>query len=249
MVAHTVEADYLLVGAGAMGLAFADALLAESDATIAIVDAHPAPGGHWNEAYAFVRLHQPSSSYGVSSMPLGREDQKDETGINAGLYHCASGDEVRRYFGEVMERLLATGRVRHFPSCHWVGGGRFVSSSGDEGEVTIRKALVDGTYTQTEVPSTHPPAYHVADGARCVPVNALVSGVRQADAFVIVGAGKTAMDACVWLLEQGVAPEDIRWIRARDPWVVMQTVPTIMVRIAMIHIIGCQLQRSDPKAT
>jgi hypothetical protein len=33
-----------------------------------------------------------------------------------------------------------------------------------------------------------------------------------------VGAGKTAMDACLWLLEHGVDPERIRWIRARDAW-------------------------------
>ena len=36
--------------------------------------------------------------------------------------------------------------------------------------------------------------------------------------FTIVGAGKTAMDACVWLLEQGVDPGAIRWIRPRDAW-------------------------------
>src|SRR5580658_5270522 len=26
------------------------------------------------------------------------------------------------------------------------------------------------------------------------------------------------MDACIWLLENGVAPEAIRWIRPRDGW-------------------------------
>ncbi|MFN9772152.1 MAG: NAD(P)-binding protein [Burkholderiales bacterium] len=39
-----------MVGAGAAGLAFADTLLAETDATIAIVDRRGRPGGHWNDA-------------------------------------------------------------------------------------------------------------------------------------------------------------------------------------------------------
>ena len=34
----------------------------------------------------------------------------------------------------------------------------------------------------------------------------------------MIGAGKTGMDACMWLLDNGVAPEVIRWIRPRDAW-------------------------------
>jgi hypothetical protein len=33
-----------------------------------------------------------------------------------------------------------------------------------------------------------------------------------------VGAGKTGVDACLWLLEHGIAPEAIRWIVPRDAW-------------------------------
>ncbi len=33
--------DYLVVGSGAMGIAFADVLLSETDANIIIVDKHP----------------------------------------------------------------------------------------------------------------------------------------------------------------------------------------------------------------
>jgi cation diffusion facilitator CzcD-associated flavoprotein CzcO len=43
-----IETDYLIVGAGAAGLAFADTLLAETDATIAIVDRRGRPGGPRN---------------------------------------------------------------------------------------------------------------------------------------------------------------------------------------------------------
>ena len=65
-----ISSDYLIVGTGAVGMAFADVLLSETDATITMVDRYPAPGGHWNVAYPFVTLHQPSAFYGVSSKEL-----------------------------------------------------------------------------------------------------------------------------------------------------------------------------------
>jgi len=36
---------------------------------------------------------------------------------------------------------------------------------------------------------------------------------------VIVGAGKTAMDACLWLLRHGIAAERLTWIKPRDSWI------------------------------
>ena len=78
-----IETDYLIVGAGAAGLAFADALITTSDADVVLVDRRHGPGGHWNDAYPFVRLHQPSAFYGVNSRVLG-SDSIDGTGLNAG---------------------------------------------------------------------------------------------------------------------------------------------------------------------
>ena len=42
-----METDYLVIGSGAVGMAFVDTLLDESDAHITIVDRHGKPGGHW----------------------------------------------------------------------------------------------------------------------------------------------------------------------------------------------------------
>jgi cation diffusion facilitator CzcD-associated flavoprotein CzcO len=48
--AARIETDYLIVGAGAAGMAFADALIADSDADVVLVDRRHRPGGHWNDA-------------------------------------------------------------------------------------------------------------------------------------------------------------------------------------------------------
>ena len=92
-----VDTDYLVVGAGASGLAFVDALVAEGDAEVTVIDRRDAPGGHWLDAYPFVRLHTPSAYYGVNSLALG-EDRIDLAGENAGYYERAVGEEVYAYF-------------------------------------------------------------------------------------------------------------------------------------------------------
>lgn len=216
---HEIETDYLIVGAGAAGMAFADELLAHSDATIAIVDRRHAPGGHWLEAYPFVRLHQPSTFYGVTSVPLG-EDTIDTSGTNAGFYELAGPDEIRAYYERVMHRhFLPTGRVRYFPSCDYVGEGHFVSRlSGASFQATIRRKTVDTTYIEGTFPATSPPPFEVAEGARCVPVGEIARLAERPERYVIVGAGKTALDACIWLMEQGVPPSALWWIRPREAW-------------------------------
>ena len=85
MASETIEVDYLIIGAGAMGMAFADIILTESDKTVLIVDMHQKPGGHWNDAYPFVTLHQPSAYYGVSSKELSKGHHRFTMGLNQGL--------------------------------------------------------------------------------------------------------------------------------------------------------------------
>jgi hypothetical protein len=214
-----IETDYLVVGAGAGGMAFTDALLTHSDATVTVVDRRHAPGGHWVDAYPYVRLHQPSTFYGVDSVPLG-QDALDAAGTNAGFYELAGADELCAYFERVMHRhFLPTGRVRYFPSSEYVGEHRFVSRiSGAAREVRVRRKLIDTTYIEGTIPATSPPPFEVAEGVRCIPAGDLARLDTRPERFVIVGGGKTALDACVWLLERGVPPTAIRWIRPRDGW-------------------------------
>jgi putative NAD(P)-binding protein len=218
-----IETDYLVVGAGATGMAFADTLIADSDGDVVMVDRRHRPGGHWLDAYPFVRLHQPSAYYGVNSRVLG-DDRIDGAGPNAGFYERATAAEICDYFNRVLEeQLLPSGRVRFFPMCDYRGadtdGHHFVSRlTGTETTVRVRRKLVDATYVESSIPSRHTPAFEVDDGVRLLPPNALVDLDEAASGFTIIGAGKTAMDTCNWLLDAGVDPDAIRWVRPRDGW-------------------------------
>jgi len=220
-----IETDYLVIGAGAAGMAFTDALIEDSDADVVMVDRRHRPGGHWNDAYPFVRLHQPSAYYGVNSRVLGT-DTIDEVGPNAGFYQRATAAEICDYFFRVMEEhLLPSGQVRHFGMSDYLGDAsgehQFVSIlSGEITTVRVRRKLVDATYLETSIPSTHTPAFTVDPGVRFIPVNGLVALTEPATGYTVIGCGKTGMDAVVWLLESGVAPESIRWIRPRDAWII-----------------------------
>ena len=214
-----LETDYLVIGAGASGMAFADTLVAQSDAEVVIVDRRHRPGGHWHDAYPFVRLHQPSAYYGVESRPLGN-DRIDEHGPNAGFYERASAPEICDYYARVLdETLLPTGRVRFVGLSDYRGEGRVVSLlDGTETTVKARRKHVDATYVRPTIPSRHTPGFTVTPGVALVPPNALVDLAEPPDRFTVIGAGKTAIDTCVWLLDEGVDPDRIRWIRGRDPW-------------------------------
>jgi len=217
-----VNTDYLVVGAGASGLAFADVLVAEADVEVTVVDRQEAPGGHWSHAYPFVRLHTPSAYYGVNSLRLG-EDRVDETGENAGFYERATGGEVREHFGEAAERLARTGRVRVLTRHEHLGRG----SKGEEIrdlrtgqliEVSVRRKVVDARYLEASIPATHAVPFDVDAAARVIPVNDLPAVAESASTYAVLGSGKTAADACIWLLANGVEPDQIRWIRPRDAW-------------------------------
>ena len=70
MVMRTLEADYLVIGAGAAGMAFTDALIGHADVHVTLVDRRDEPGGHWQDAYPFVQLHQASPFMGSPRLCL-----------------------------------------------------------------------------------------------------------------------------------------------------------------------------------
>ena len=217
-MATELATDYLIVGSGAVGMAFADVIISETDKNVVIVDRFAKPGGHWNSAYPFVTLHQPSQFYGVSSRELSK-GRIDEVGLNRGLSDLASGAEVSAYYDDVMRHtLLPTGQVRYFPMCDYRGDGNFEHKlSGEHFHVTPHMT-VDCTYLNTTVPSTHTPNFEVGVGVQFMPLNDLPKLEHARAGYVVVGGGKTGIDAVLWLIDVGVDPDQITWIVSRDAW-------------------------------
>ncbi len=160
----------------------------------------------------------PSAYYGVNSRKLG-SDTIDRSGWNEGYYELATGAEVCAYFDAVMrQQLLPTGQVSYLPMSEYLGDGRARTLSGEEIHVAARQRVVDTTFVGVTVPSMRPPPYDVAPEVDCIPPNGLPTIRETRNRYVIVGAGKTAMDTCLWLLRNGIAPQRLTWIKPRDAW-------------------------------
>jgi hypothetical protein len=223
-----LETDYLVVGAGAMGMAFTDALIDHADVHVTLVDRRHAAGGHWLDAYPFVQLHQASVFYGVASTVLGSGAVQLD-GPEAGLQERARQSEIQAYYDDVMYRRFHTsGRVTFLAGSeyHSDGVSHLVTSrvSGETAEVDVRRRLVDATYLSPTIPATTPPPFDVVDDAPVVAVNELARLTATPSVYVIVGSGKTATDGIIWLLRNGVQPDRIVWVRPRDPWMLNRAV-------------------------
>lgn len=158
-MAEILEANYLVVGAGGMGMAFADEILTHSDKTIIMVD-----------------------------------------------------NVMRR-------RFIPSGRVKFLPMCEYdkATGKARSTVSGEEYEFKTSK-VVDSIYLNVTVPSQRPPTFDVAEGAKAIAVNDLPRVAPYHDNFVIVGSGKTGMDAVLFLLSNDIDPDRITWIMPADAW-------------------------------
>ena len=228
MAMGSMQTDYLVVGAGALGMAFTDALIDHADVHVALVDRRHAAGGHWNDAYPFVQLHQASLFYGVASTVLGHGAVQDR-GPESGLHERARQSEIRAYYDDVLDRrFVGSGRVTFLSGSEYRRDGdeHLVTSrvTGETTRVDVRRRVVDAAYTAPTIPATTPPPFGVADGVRVVPVNDLARLGAAPRRFVIVGAGKTATDAIMWLSANGVSSDRITWVRPREPWMLNRAV-------------------------
>ena len=201
---NELRCDYLVVGAGAAGMAFVDTLLTEDPTCrVVLVDRRAKAGGHWVDSYPFVRLHQPSHYYGVNSLPLGKaRDAKGRECFDRD--DLASGAEVVAYYEKVLAQFEASGRVDiRLETSYEARGARalLTTNDGTTSWVTPRKTVT--TISNVQVPSTRPPPFPVADGVECPPLNALE--VPNASSYVVVGAGKSGVDAVCHLLDSGVS--------------------------------------------
>ncbi|KAH8743447.1 pyridine nucleotide-disulfide oxidoreductase-domain-containing protein [Diaporthe sp. PMI_573] len=175
-MAETINVDYLVIGAGAMGMAFVDTILTDTQKTVAIVDRYARPSGHWTVAH------------------LGH-DSIDKLGWNKGLLELASRDEICAYYDTVMHQtFLPSGRVAYYPKHEYTGGREFHS-------ILTGKTYQVGKEKQD---------------VEFVTPNDMASAARPYSNYTVIGAGKTGIDACLWLLANGIDPDSITWIMPRD---------------------------------
>ena len=103
-------------------MGFTDALIDHADdVRVALVDRRHGVGGHWLEAYPFVRLHQSSTFYGVASTLLGGariqadgpeaglHERADQAKILLLLQRRARGPDARVGPGRALRRLRVPG--------------------------------------------------------------------------------------------------------------------------------------------
>ena len=209
-----MEVDYMVIGAGVTGLSFVDELLySTTDLTFIIIDKYSQPGGHWNNSYDFVTLHQPAHFFGVKSLPL-----------SSGTNDLSSHNELRVYFEHVMKNFLSTGRVKYFPQCEYKGGSSFQSLLEPDQlhEVKVNKKIVNAAYIgpYNNIPATRTPTFHVGPDVHMVPVNGLSHTKAAWERYVIIGGGKTGIDAVLFLLDRSVKADRITWIIPNDSWLV-----------------------------
>ena len=94
------EFDLVVIGAGIAGL---NALYAASEylpeqARVLLLDQKPAPGGMWNTAYDFVRLHQPHPMFTVGNMSWNWNKPRD---------YLATRDEVQSHLAKSLDPVAA----------------------------------------------------------------------------------------------------------------------------------------------
>ena len=220
-----MQTDYLVIGAGLQGLVFASEIIAHSQSTVTLIERRAQVGGHWNEAYPFVRLHQPSVYYGVGAVPLG-SNQIEREGVNAGLFEQATGTEVRAHLDTALrDHLLPSGRVRFLPKHEYVAardGLHQVRSlaSGEPIAFDVTKRLVDTTALKVQTPESHTPNFEIAPGTPFCSPGALTDRLDGQSQICVIGGGKTAMDVVIWLQQMGYPASQISWVRPRDSWLI-----------------------------
>ena len=228
--------DYLVVGAGASSLAFIDTLLTENPLlSIILVDKNPIPGGHWVHAYDYVHLHQPSAIYGLASRQL------EGNWLKLLMYrrmlppsHRASKKEILEYYQSFVNDKVSSGQIKYFPNStyNFEKGGIFTSLDGEKThEVEIRQKLVNGILGQCIIPSQNPVKFPVDEGIPVITPNEVFyshknGSISRHKKYVVLGAGKTAMDTIIYLQSvMKVSIENIFWVIPNDVWMLHKGSP------------------------
>lgn len=226
---QTDECDYLVIGGGASGMAFCDSLLGNSrddssSPRVIVVDKHETPGGQWHDSYNFVQLHQPSKGYGVESKKLETPQDEDD--------HRATRSEILNYYAGVAKDLQEKHDFEFWGNttldlAQLYDGNPsrddYVvtdNTTGVSRTVRVRKRLVDARNLEPDLPVLTPPKFSFSDKLSVVPVNDIATADTSKKHFVVIGGGKTGMDAVYYLIaHKKIPPEDLLWVVPNDAWI------------------------------
>ena len=86
------------------------------------------------------------------------------------------------------------------------------------------KKTVNANLLLTHVPATKPPEYSISEGVNLIPINKLAEIKVPWEKYVVIGAGKTGLDALLYLIDNNVNPDRIVWIVSNDCWYVNRDV-------------------------
>ena len=137
------------------------------------------------------------------------------------------------YYGKALEKFRESGRVQIFMESEYSkdeqNGNHVISSPTMKYHVKCQKLVM--IHTQVVVPfmrkgnmpfPTHPEAPQI------IPVNQLPDVVQTTTSsstsesapkkYIVIGAGKTGVDAIEYLLRNGIDQSNITWIISRDVW-------------------------------
>ena len=255
-----IDCDYLVVGAGASSLAFLDTLLTELPETkVILIDKKKIPGGHWVDAYGYVRLHHPSIVYGLASRQLeGNWLKCMLTKFTLPFMYRSNKNEIVDYFGGFVDDKVASGQVDFYPNSVYDFNG---NKSGKDGihcfssvdgsvsyKVKVHSKLVDGTRGECMIPHDCPLPFPVDEGVCVMTPNQIYDTIQANDdsamllqnkQYVVLGAGKTGMDCIVYLQSVlKIDPSQIAWVISQDVWMLTPTfesTPWVWPKYLAVH--------------
>jgi hypothetical protein len=192
---RTSETDYLVVGAGAMGMAFTDALVDHADVHVTLVDRRHAASGHWQ-----AHIHSSSSIRRRCSTASRRHARQRRRaakrpgrGSRNRLVSRRSG-LLRRHPASPLHRL----GPRHLPRGASITPtappvSADVRVSGETVKSTCDTASSTPPTCRRRSPRRHPRRSVLPTTSGRRDQRARQAG-RGANSYVIVGSGKTATD-------------------------------------------------------
>jgi hypothetical protein len=201
-LAATGRYDLCIVGAGYAGLnaAFVASEHLPATARVLLLDKHQRAGGMWNDAYSYVRLHQPYQMFTAGNIKwsLGRERS-----------YLATRDEVAahlRYCLDVITKRLDV-------DARW--GWEYLGHTEDATSVLVRVRAPAGTVNtfaaarlidarSFDVEPTEPLPLASRQVHSIAPQELDGSGLLSSgddQAVWVIGSGKTAMDTVVALVQ------------------------------------------------